>query len=111
MHMGIMVVRRSACHFFTGNPMDILQRIINGIAGIITNALTIGATPIGDRRIAVMTTREKNTAMGTATPMTEGPPTIAAAPIAVMAGDIAKDREPRQVGHARQRPGASDQKG
>jgi hypothetical protein len=95
MHTGIMVVRRSACHFFTGNPMDILQRIINGIAVIIANALAIGATPIVDRIIAVMTARGKNTAMGTATagtPMTEGSPTRTAAPIAVMAGDVAKDR-------------------
>ena len=94
--------------------MDILQPIINAITVIIINTRMIGANPIGDRIIAVIPSRGKNTAMGTAaagTPMTEGRQTKAAVPIAVMADEAAKDRESLQVGHARYRPGAPGQKG
>jgi hypothetical protein len=94
--------------------MDILQTIIQGITVIITNALTIGATPIGDRIIAVMTGRENSTAMGTAaagTPITEARSTKAAVPIGVTADEVVRIRKSLQVGHARQYPGASDQKG
>jgi hypothetical protein len=94
--------------------MDILQTIIRGITVIITNALAIGVTPIGYRIIAVMTGREKNTAMSaaaTGTPMTGGPPTKEAVPIVVMADEAVRHCEFLQVGHARPRPGTPDQKG
>jgi hypothetical protein len=94
--------------------MDILQTIIRGITVIITHALAIGVTPIGDRIIAVMTGREKNTAMSaaaTGTPMTGGPSTGEAFPIAVMADEAVRHCELLQVGHGRQRPGTPDQKG
>ena len=94
--------------------MDILQTIVQGITVIITNDLTIGATSIGDRIIAVMPGRENNTAMCTAaagTPMTEGCPTKAANPVVVMTDDVVRIHESIQVGDARQHLGVPDQKG